>query len=45
MQTFHNSWQAGKMTIANALRTAQKTALESGQPVHAWAPFIHFGID
>lgn len=45
MQVFHNSWQAGKTTIADALRVAQCEALESGQPIHAWAPFIHFGID
>jgi len=45
MQTFHNTWQAGKVTIADALRIAQQEALSSGQPIHAWAPFIHFGID
>jgi CHAT domain-containing protein/Tfp pilus assembly protein PilF len=45
MQVFHNSWQAGKVTIADALRTAQCEAIASGQPIHAWAPFIHFGID
>lgn len=45
MQVFHNVWQAGKTTIADALRVAQCEALDSGQPIHAWAPFIHFGID
>lgn len=45
MQEFHNAWQAGKLTIADALQKAQCAAVKSGQPVHAWAPFIHFGID
>ncbi len=45
MQDFHNAWQAGKVSIADALRTAQRRALANGQPIHAWAPFIHFGID
>ncbi|MDZ4836005.1 MAG: CHAT domain-containing tetratricopeptide repeat protein [Candidatus Melainabacteria bacterium] len=45
MQDFHNHWQSGKTSIADALRAAQLKALESGQPIHAWAPFIHFGID
>lgn len=45
MQDFHNSWQAGKMSIAQALRQAQTKALAEGLPIHAWAPFIHFGID
>ncbi len=45
MQDFHNHWQSGKVSIADALRAAQVNALESGQPIHAWAPFIHFGID
>ncbi|MBZ0184916.1 MAG: CHAT domain-containing protein [Candidatus Obscuribacterales bacterium] len=45
MQDFHTTWQAGKISIAAALRQAQTRAIETGQPVHAWAPFIHFGID
>lgn len=45
MQDFHNHWQAGKVSIADALRAAQRSAFEAGQPIHAWAPFIHFGID
>ncbi|MCA9806027.1 MAG: CHAT domain-containing protein, partial [Cyanobacteria bacterium HKST-UBA02] len=45
MQDFHKGWQAGKTTIAQALRQAQNAAIETGQPIHAWAPFIHFGID
>ena len=32
-------------SIAGALRTAQMKAIEEKQPIHAWAPFIHFGID
>lgn len=33
------------MRISDALRTAQAKAATSGQPLHAWAPFIHLGID
>ncbi len=45
MQDFHKAWQAGKMSIAEALKRAQESAIASGQSVHAWAPFIHMGID
>ena len=45
MQEFHKAWQAGKVSIAQALRRAQQAAIASGQSVHAWAPFIHMGID
>lgn len=45
MQEFHNTWQGGKLTIADALQKTQCEAVKRGQPVHAWAPFIHFGID
>ncbi|MBX9689446.1 MAG: CHAT domain-containing protein [Candidatus Obscuribacterales bacterium] len=45
MQDFHSFWQAGKTSIAEALRLAQRKALADGLPVHAWAPFIHLGID
>lgn len=45
MQDFHSAWQGGKVSIASALREAQCKALKEGQPVHAWAPFIHMGID
>ncbi|MBX9695432.1 MAG: CHAT domain-containing protein, partial [Cyanobacteria bacterium] len=45
MQSFHSLWKAGEQSIAQALQQAQKKAIESGQPIHAWAPFIHFGID
>lgn len=49
MQDFHESllagWQAGKASIADALRRAQLKAIADKQPIHAWAPFIHFGID
>ncbi|MBK7837124.1 MAG: CHAT domain-containing protein [Candidatus Obscuribacter sp.] len=49
MQDFHhallNGWQAGKGTVADALRQAQLKAIADKQPIHAWAPFIHFGID
>lgn len=29
----------------NAVRVAQLKAIEAKQPVHAWAPFIHFGVE
>ncbi len=45
MEDFHNYWQAGKTSIAQALRQAQTKALSEGLPIHAWAPFIHLGID
>jgi tetratricopeptide (TPR) repeat protein len=45
MQDFHGLWQAGKNSIARALQEAQTRALKQGLPIHAWAPFIHFGID
>ncbi len=45
MQSFHSLWKAGEQSIAQALQQAQKKAVASGQPIHAWAPFIHFGID
>ena len=45
MQDFHQIWQFGKGSIAGALRQAQLKALEEQQPIHAWAPFIHLGID
>lgn len=45
MQDFHGFWQAGKISISRALREAQAKAIKEGMPVHAWAPFIHLGID
>lgn len=45
MQDFHSFWQAGKTSISDALRKAQIKALNEGFPIHAWAPFIHLGID
>ncbi len=45
MQDFHTAWQLGKVSVAQALRQAQMKAIEAKQPVHAWAPFIHFGIE
>jgi CHAT domain-containing protein/tetratricopeptide (TPR) repeat protein len=45
MKDFHHSWQAGKTSVAAALQAAQKKAAADKQPVHAWAPFIHLGID
>jgi hypothetical protein len=37
--------QSGRMTIAEALRQAQLKAIAAKQPIHAWAPFIHFGVE
>jgi CHAT domain-containing protein len=45
MQDFYSLWQDGKISVAQALRGAQERALAAKLPVHAWAPFIHFGLD
>jgi CHAT domain-containing protein/tetratricopeptide (TPR) repeat protein len=57
MQDFHTFLQAPveesmnascgnqSQSVAQALRLAQLKAIEMKQPVHAWAPFIHFGIE
>lgn len=55
MQDFHTYLQSGsqaglqagskQQSVAEALRLAQLKAIEMKQPVHAWAPFIHFGIE
>lgn len=45
MTNFHNAWQGGKRRIAVALAEAQQKAVKEQQPIHAWAPFIHLGID
>lgn len=46
MKSFHDHWQSdGKISIASALRRVQTEAIKEGLPLHAWAPFIHFGID
>jgi CHAT domain-containing protein len=50
MQDFHKqilemSGNEAGVRICDALQTAQTNAASSGQPVHAWAPFIHYGID
>ncbi|HEY9784966.1 MAG TPA: CHAT domain-containing protein [Candidatus Obscuribacterales bacterium] len=45
MKDFHSAWQGGRVPIYEALRTAQTQALKNGHPVHAWAPFVHMGID
>lgn len=45
MQQFHDAWQGGKVSIATALAEAQKMACRDNQPIHAWAPFIHLGIE
>lgn len=45
MKEFHRVWQAGKTSVAQALRDAQRAAAGAQLPVQAWAPFIHLGID
>ncbi|MBX9938177.1 MAG: CHAT domain-containing protein [Candidatus Obscuribacterales bacterium] len=54
MQDFHMSLAGRSIkedladsvdSIAGALRMAQMKAIDEKQPIHAWAPFIHFGID
>lgn len=45
MQGFHDAWQGGKVTIAEALAMAQRKAARESQPIHAWAPFVHLGIE
>ncbi len=53
MQDFHTFLRAGhetgskekKVTVSEALRQAQLKAIAAKQPVHAWAPFIHFGVE
>lgn len=45
MQEFHRLWGAGKLSIGQALKQAQVMAIQSGQPIHAWAPFVHMGAD
>jgi CHAT domain-containing protein len=45
MQDFHTSYGGGKTSVSQALREAQLKAIEAKQPVHAWAPFIHFGVE
>lgn len=45
MKEFHRVWQAGKTSVADALREAQRKAAGEKLAVQAWAPFIHLGID
>jgi CHAT domain-containing protein len=45
MQDFHQLWHAGKNSIPQALQQAQTKAVLAGAPIHAWAPFVHLGID
>lgn len=45
MQNFHDAWQGGKIAIAEALAEAQRMAARENQPIHAWAPFVHLGIE
>jgi CHAT domain-containing protein/Tfp pilus assembly protein PilF len=45
MQDFHSYWQVGKGSIADALAEAQRAAVRQSLPIHAWAPFVHLGID
>jgi CHAT domain-containing protein/Tfp pilus assembly protein PilF len=55
MQHFHQELSASstpgkndgsnKLNVAHSLQTAQIKAIAEGQSTHAWAPFIHMGID
>lgn len=45
MQDFHAVYSVGASSVSQALRQAQLKAIEAKQPVHAWAPFIHFGVE
>jgi CHAT domain-containing protein/tetratricopeptide (TPR) repeat protein len=49
MQEFHKylvpNKDGSQLQIADALRQAQRDAARNGQPIHAWAPFVHLGID
>ncbi len=49
MQEFHKflltAADGTQLQIADALREAQRSAARAGQPIHAWAPFVHLGID
>jgi CHAT domain-containing protein/Tfp pilus assembly protein PilF len=44
MQNLYSGWQAGKTTIALAMAGAQRKVIADGRSIHAWAPFVHFGI-
>jgi len=33
------------LEVSRALQVAQVKAIEAGLPIHAWAPFIHMGIE
>ena len=55
MQHFHQALSAssnaggqtdnGKLNVAHSLQSAQIKAIAEGHSAHAWAPFIHMGID
>jgi CHAT domain-containing protein/Tfp pilus assembly protein PilF len=56
MQNFHQELSAAssaakstggnhKLNVAQSLQSAQMKAIAEGQSAHAWAPFIHMGID
>ena len=48
MLDFHEALMAEDSTdmdVAGSLQKAQIKAIAEGLPVHAWAPFIHMGID
>ncbi|MDR3615698.1 MAG: CHAT domain-containing tetratricopeptide repeat protein [Candidatus Obscuribacterales bacterium] len=55
MQHFHQELSASstaknidgshKLNVAHSLQSAQIKAIAEGQSAHAWAPFIHMGID
>jgi CHAT domain-containing protein/tetratricopeptide (TPR) repeat protein len=48
MLDFHEALmdpQASELDVAISLQKAQVKAISEGLPLHAWAPFIHMGID
>jgi CHAT domain-containing protein/tetratricopeptide (TPR) repeat protein len=48
MLGFHQSLierAASGLEVSRALQEAQIRAIETGLPIHAWAPFIHMGIE
>lgn len=45
MQSFYQAWQGGVISVAKALQEAQIKGLKEGLAPHAWAPFIHIGIE
>lgn len=49
MSDFHTNLnkeeKLAKLPVSKSLGAAQKSAIDRGEPVFSWAPFIHIGID